>query len=418
MTLLAMPDTTTDPVAAVHAELDALARVDFDRLSPRHQAIALTSMNRAESRLAAIKLRAIASADRTQAAAASGFATTGQWAARATNADPGVAQRQVQLSQDLARRTSTQAALTAGDLSPDHAAVIVRADSQLPPGVSAADRAKIEAALIEKARTMPPNLLRRAARRALAEIEPDPQVVDAHEDAIVVDEEAAAQRLTRLTLHDNHDGTVSGHFTVPTMHGHLLKKILETITAPRRGRLGASQAQVGEDVGLRTNWDHARGAAFCELIEHLPTDHLHPRTAATMVVTISEETLRGALAVAHLDTGAELSAGEARRLACGAGILPAVLGGKSLPLDLGRSSRLFTESQRIALGLVHQTCAAEGCDRPVAWCELHHLDPWVLGGATDLANAIPVCHFHHRRIHDSHYEHRVRPEGITFHRRT
>src|SRR5690606_27761299 len=101
------------------------------------------------------------------------------------------------------------------------------------------------------------------------------------------------------------------------MHGHLLRKIIETMTAPRRGRLGAAQAQVGESAGLRTNWDQARGSAFCELIEHLPTDHLHPRTAATVVVTVAEKVLREALAVAHLDTDAEISAGEARRLACG-----------------------------------------------------------------------------------------------------
>lgn len=417
MTLLAMPPTT-DPVDDLHACLGTLAQVDFDEYGEQRQSHALSAMTQAESQLAAIKLSLLASAERKRHAASVGLANTGQWAARAVNADPVVLQRQVRLSQRLEARTTTQRALASGQLSTEHAAVIVRADEQLPRSVTAAQRAVIEASLVEKAKSMPPTLLRRAARRALAEIETDTRVVDAHENELVVSEEESARARTRLTLHDNSDGTVTGHFTVPTLHGHLLRKILETITAPRRGRLGASQAQVGENVGLRTDWDKARGNAFCELIEHLPTDHLHPRTAATMVVTISEETLRGALAVAHLDTDAELSAGEARRLACGAGILPAVLGGQSLPLDLGRSSRLFTETQRTALGIVHRTCAVDGCDRPFAWCELHHLDSWSSNGATDLANAIPICHFHHQRIHDAHYEPRVGPEGVTFHRRT
>jgi len=294
----------------------------------------------------------------------------------------------------------------------------MRADEQLPAQVTALQRSAIEADLIEKARSMPPTLLRRAARRALAAVEADGSVVDAHENDLVADEEASVRARTRLTLHDNDDGTVTGHFTVPTLHGHLLRKILETITAPRRGRLGASQAQVGEHGGVRTDWDHARGAAFCELIEHLPTDHLHPRTAATVVVTMAETTLRGALAACGLDTGGDISAGEARRLLCNAGVIPAVLGGASVPIDLGRSARLFNEPQRVAIGLTQHTCGAEGCDRPVAWCELHHREPWAQGGRTDLADAVAVCHFHHQRIHDHHYQHRFGPAGITFHRRT
>lgn len=264
---------------------------------------------------------------------------------------------------------------------------------------------------------MPPAALRRAARRALEAIEADRDVVDAHENALVADEEAVARSRTRLTLHDNGDGTMTGHFTVPTPHGELLRKVLETITAPRRGRLGTSQAQVG-DTGGRTDWDHARGMAFCEVVEHLPTDHLHPRTAATVVVTMREDSLRGALAACGLDTGSDISAGEARRLLCGAAVIPVVLGGTSLPLDLGRSARLFNEPQRTALGLRHRTCAADGCERPFAWCELHHRHPWSQGGRTDLADAVPLCHFHHQRIHDRDYTHRDGLRGITFHRRT
>ena len=70
------------------------------------------------------------------------------------------------------------------------------------------------------------------------------------------------------------------------------------------------------------DWRHRRGIAFVELLEHLPTDHLHPKSAATVVVTIDRTVLAGAMKAAHLDTDQTLSAGEARRLACNAGILP------------------------------------------------------------------------------------------------
>ncbi|RNL60721.1 HNH endonuclease [Nocardioides marmoriginsengisoli] len=419
MTLLALPETTTDPVAALHACIDRLADLDPDEFGAQAKTALLQKLGQAEARIAAVELRVLGAAHRAEVATSSGLATTDQWAARATNSDPVVLHREVRLSQQLEHRSATQEALLAGHLSAAHAAVIVRAVDQLPPSVDAAQRTTVESALVAKALTMPPGALRRSARRGLAEIEADHRIVDAHEDDLVAAEERAARARTRLTLHDNEDGTVTGHFTVPRLHGHLLRKVLQTITAPRRGRLGASQAQVGTDVGLRTDWDRARGSAFCELIEHLPTDHLHPRTAATVVVSLDESTLRGALAVAHLDTDADLSAGEARRLACGAGLVPVVLGGASIPLDLGRSARLFSESQRIALGLRHRTCAAAACDRPFAWCELHHLNPWSRGGRTDLSAAVPVCHFHHQRMHDKDYEHRRDPDGsITFHQRT
>ena len=40
----------------------------------------------------------------------------------------------------------------------------------------------------------------------------------------------------RLSLHDNGDGTTSGHFTVPTTAAAFLRKILDSMTAPRRMR--------------------------------------------------------------------------------------------------------------------------------------------------------------------------------------
>ncbi|OPZ76259.1 MAG: hypothetical protein BWY79_01701 [Actinobacteria bacterium ADurb.Bin444] len=176
--------------------------------------------------------------------------------------------------------------------------------------------------------------------------------------------------------------------------------------------------RAGETRPERITAEHARGLAFIELLEHLPTDHLHTATAATVVVNIDHQALINQLKTAGVDTGTLLSAGEARRLACNAGIIPMVLAGTSVPLDLGRTKRLFTQAHRIAISRTHQTCAAHGCERPIAWCELHHKNPWQHGGKTDLANAVPLCGHHHRTIHDQRYQHRQRPDGqISFTRR-
>jgi hypothetical protein len=181
--------------------------------------------------------------------------------------------------------------------------------------------------------------------------------------------------------------------------------------------MGAAAAQAG-DGAIRRDWAHQAGLAFVELLEHLPTNHLHTKMAATVVITLGHDKLASAVGAAGLDTGEVISAGDLRRLACGAGLLPAVLNGASLPLDLGRTSRLFTEHQRVALAGHHTTCAADGCERPFAWCELHHRDPWSSGGRTDLDKAMPLCGFPHRRVHDRDYHHRCGADGVTFHRRT
>jgi hypothetical protein len=216
-------------------------------------------------------------------------------------------------------------------------------------------------------------------------------------------------------MHDNLDGTVTGHFTVPTLAGAILRKAIQQMVSPRRRR-------GGDGPGRREDWAGAQGAAFVELLEHLPTDRLHGKVAATVVVTVDHQHLRDALGAAHLDTGHDVSAAEARRLACSAGILPVVLDGTSLPLDLGRTRRFFTEAQRVALATTYDECAAQGCDRPFAWCDLHHEDPWSRGGATDLGLAVPLCGFHHRLAHDPHHEPQVHTaadgrKGVGFRRR-
>lgn len=132
---------------------------------------------------------------------------------------------------------------------------------------------------------------------------------------------------------------------------------------------------------------------------------LHGGNASSVVVLVDETVLRAGVGVATTTTGQQLSSGQVRRLACSAGILPAVLGGKGEVLDVGRRRRLFTYSQRVALAVRDGGCRAEGCDLPSGMCEAHHLDPWGSGGRTDLDRGILLCSYHHHRIHDPDYAH-------------
>ena len=124
------------------------------------------------------------------------------------------------------------------------------------------------------------------------------------------------------------------------------------------------------------------------------------------------ESLRRGAWSAELSTGGRLSVAEVRRLACTAGVLPAVLGGAGEVLDLGRTRRLFSRGQRKAMAVRDRRCRAEGCGIPAAWCEAHHAaDPWSKGGRTDLADGLLLCSFHHHRAHDQRWDCSRLPTG-------
>ena len=266
--------------------------------------------------------------------------------------------------------------------------------------------------------------LRQAARRMFAAIDHD--LADRHEAILLGRETRTAEAETFFALHDNGDGSFSGRFRIPELHGHLLTHALDRLTAPRRltrDRSGVpvtDMAAPGHDGGA--NIHETRGAALCELIEHAPSHGWpgHGGNGCEMLVKIDLDALRTGLGAAGLDTGVAITAGEARRLACNAGLVPAVLGGESMPLDLGRTRRLHSRAQRRALSMNHDTCAAAGCSRPFAWCEIHHHRlSWGHGGPTNLDNGLPLCGHHHRRAHDTRFDLRRRPDGEwTFHRRT
>lgn len=131
-----------------------------------------------------------------------------------------------------------------------------------------------------------------------------------------------------------------------------------------------------------------------------------------MVVRIDADRLAETLhqaGVATLDTGLAISAGEARRLACGHKLLPAVLGTGHQALELGETARLFSKAQRVALTLRDGGCTVEHCDVPASMCHAHHDRPWSHGGTTDLANGRLLCGPHHRRIHDPGFDHALTP---------
>lgn len=110
-------------------------------------------------------------------------------------------------------------------------------------------------------------------------------------------------------------------------------------------------------------------------------------------------------------TGDLLPLGTARRLACDAAIIPAVLASPSQPLDLGRTTRLVTPAQLAALWLRDRQCTFPGCDIPAHWTDAHHLHHWADGGTTSLTNLTLLCRRHHTLAHRDDLHATITPEG-------
>jgi hypothetical protein len=212
---------------------------------------------------------------------------------------------------------------------------------------------------------------------------------------------------------DDGHGKVHGRSTLPTFEGAALKKALHAIAAPRHQ---ASKGALGE----RLPTPERLGRAFGDYVTRYPTKKL-PKAGglnATVVVLMPLETLMGSLKAAHLDTGETISPSQARRLACEAGIIPAVLGGNSQLLDLGRKARFYNEAQRIAKTIEAGGCEVDGCDWPPGSCHLHHPTRWADGGETN-RDGVMICPCHHSRSPRLPLHHDKQPNGrYRFHRRT
>jgi hypothetical protein len=220
----------------------------------------------------------------------------------------------------------------------------------------------------------------------------------------------------------------------------MLKKMLIALAAPKHLRAEATKhathnatpdtletaeaADQAEHGGQVPPWrkpsPQRMGQALAELIERFAGGDLPEigGTPATIVVTMTLDQLTGAPGATQLDSGETISAGQARRLACQAGIVPMVLGGDSVPLDVGRDRRFHDRHQRLAIHHRDRTCTTLGCDVPAIRCHVHHKHPWSHGGRTSVEDARLLCPRHHQYAHHPGYHATEHPDGhIEFHRR-
>jgi hypothetical protein len=412
-------------LAGLDVALSALADLSWGGLSEADVTRALDAGTVAMARLTAQVARVAAEADRRHLGDASGARHTAVWWAARSRLTRGEAARLVRLgrSLDAPPHEPVAAALAAGVIHTDQASVIVRAVDDLPRDLADPTvRARARDLLLADALEYDARRLRILGRRILDTVAP--AIGETHEQRVLEREERAAAAHARFVMVDDGHGRCHGRFTLPTLHAELLRTHLYALANPRRHRVDQVSG-VGDEAAVLEPGPVITpgllGQALMEYVERYPSELLPDSgaTTATVTVTMSFDSLISGLGVATLDSGARISAGEARRLACGAGLVPAVLGSRSEVLDLGRSCRLFKLPQRRALSLRDGGCTAEDCGMPPSACHAHHDLSWSHEGPTDLDNGRLLCPRHHRLAHDRRYELRHLPGGrVGFHRRT
>jgi hypothetical protein len=170
--------------------------------------------------------------------------------------------------------------------------------------------------------------------------------------------------------------------------GLIVRRALEALTDP-----------ANLDPSDRRTPAQARADALAEVCRRYEqADEKGKRHPDRVLVTIPWDTLQTGQGIVDTDTG-PIGGNTARRLTCDATVSRVLLDPQSVPIEMGRATRLIPDRLRRLLEQRDQHCTHPGCHLPARWCEAHHIQHWADGGTTDLSNLRLLCRVHHRDTH-------------------
>ncbi len=385
--------------------LGGLGSVVWAAKRPEELLDAKAELERLRSTLAAVDAELAVEIEATQAARAQEWASPADYLTSVSGGRRGAGRRLLRTARALTGdRAATHAALAAGEISPEHAEVVVRVVDKLPVERAVRDRA--EAFLLEQAALLNASELERAGEHLVEVVDPEGA---ARRDERRLDRLERSAHLNRfLAIVEDGAGGVRLRGRGTVEDAAVLKAALARLSAP----LPTTDPECGEQAtdprepGART-WD-----ALVEACQRLSDAQVLPEShgaKARITVTLDYDALRTGLGAAVLETGDRLSAAAVRKLACDAELIPAVLGGTGEVLDVGRTRRLVTEAIWKALLVRDAHCRFPGCRRQPIACDAHHITHWVDGGRTALDNLVLLCRAHHTMLHTTGWQVRLNP---------
>jgi hypothetical protein len=306
----------------------------------------------------------------------------------------------------MAGRLSVLAAgaIRTGLAGPGGDSAVSGGETSAPGLVEAAER------LVDDALRIP---VERLAARARAER-------DALDERGVADREAARRARRFLRLIPLDDGMTRIVGLLDTESAARVRSAFDQVTAPRRSgprfvadREGSRADSITNDPRTNEQLLLDRFVDMVGLAVSADDGAIFGARRPGLRVHVALRDLQAGAGAAQLEGSAEaVSTATAQRIACAAGILPIVFDSTGEPLDVGRTQRLHTTRQRIAIAARDGGCRWPDCDRPPSWTEVHHPIPWSHGGGTSLENGISLCAFHHLLAHNEGW--RIERDGHEF----
>ena len=390
-----------DGLTRLSVALDELADERLDDAPATDLPSRLIQLQRAASRLHAEVLRTTERVDRYGEWERDGAVSAAAWLRHTTRISEGAARYQVRTARALAGLLpQTAAALAAGDINVEHVRVISRAVTATPERRSSIPEA--EGTLAEAARRLPPRQLGIVVGRWADAVDP----VGASTDA----EGAYAARHLSVSPTLGGLGALDG--LLDPEFGATVLTAIQSLAAP--STTGSdddrSPAQRRADALVELSRRALNGG-------HLPDSggerpHLLITIAAGDLGPPPRSGRSGTLIGAVRDWA--LPPGAAERLSCDATISPVLVAGSGPmaggPVDIGRATRVVPPRLRRLIAVRDGGCRFPGCDRPLAWCDAHHVIPWSHGGRTDQDTLVMLCRRHHRAVHEGGFTLKI--EGI------
>ncbi|MFQ5555221.1 MAG: DUF222 domain-containing protein [Acidimicrobiia bacterium] len=331
-------------------------------------------------------LRRVRALDRRRPHEQEGFLSTASWLRARARLAHSTAREHVRVARVLETMPVAAQAFRGSDITYSHVRVLASA-AEAAPEVYAAH----ETTLVDAASSLGIRDFRKAVDYWRQNVDAD-GFADAAE---------ALHNQRRLHVSSTHEGMVRLDGWLDPEGGSVVMTALRSMTEPA-ARAAGSEGTAGHSDG-RTPAQR-RADALVEVCRQSMDSGLAESSAGErphLTVTVSLDALeRRAGTPCELDDGAVITPEAALRLACDAGVTRIITRGASEPLDVGRRTRTVPSAIRRAVVLRDGGCRFPECDRPQRWCDAHHIEHWIDGGATSVDNLVLVCRPHHRFVHD------------------
>jgi hypothetical protein len=395
-----------EPLALAAAAVDHVAARSAYALADDELRNTLAGLQDIATRVTAVMAALAREASGRDLPSRDGAASTVSWLRDLLRINPSDAGRIVALGAVITARPALAAAIGSGAANPAQALTIGRVLDDVPSD-DPATVDKVETILLDHATRFEPAILARLGVRVLAHVNPD--LADQKLREKLERETRSARQRRGLTLSSDGLGRTRLSGVLDAEGAAVVAAAIEPLARPVR-----------DDNGLDPRTAATRRAdALVEVCRLAMASGELPDNGGLppqLNVTVDFDALAREVAVGQSDAGACLAPSVVRRLACDAQVLPVVLDGVGVPIDIGRARRTYTGAARSAVVLRDGGCAFPGCDRPSRWTEIHHITFWANGGPTDRDNGVALCSFHHRRIHHGDWQVRMgsdkRPEFI------